>query len=187
MKKKTELTANSEIDILEVLRIRFEQNMHRHKGISWPHVLERLLQQPSSVATLQKMENTGGEPDVTGIDETTGRYVYTDCSAETPSGRRNLCYDRAALDARKEFKPANSAIDVANDMGISILDEAAYRHLQTLEPFDCKTSSWLYTPDAIRKHGGALFGDRRYHHVFVYHNGAQSYYAVRGFRGNLFV
>ena len=187
MKKNTGVSANSGNNILDVLRIRFENKMHRHRGISWTHVLERLQQKPELVITLQKMENTGGEPDVTGYDELTGRFIFTDCSAESPSGRRSLCYDQTALEERKEFKPVSSAIEMANEMGIAILDEAAYRRLQTLEPFDCKTSSWLYTPEAIRKHGGAIFGDYRYNHVFIYHNGAQSYYAARGFRGQLYV
>lgn len=187
MKKKTVIAEERIEDILEILRRRFEANMHRHRGYSWAAVSERIKQWPDALPILEKMEDTGGEPDVTGFDEMTGKYIFTDCSAETPAGRRNYCYDRSALDARKEHKPANCAMDVANEMGISMLDEAAYRQLQTLGEFDTKTSSWLFTPDAIRKHGGALFGDRRYNHVFIYHNGAQSYYAVRGFRGQLLV
>lgn len=171
--------------LLRVLGTRFEQNRHRHPGLNWLELQERLAGQPDRLASLLEMEQTGGEPDVVGYDPETSLYVFFDCSAESPKGRRSLCYDPAALEARKENKPAGSAVGMAAEMGIELLTEEQYRALQKLGAFDSKTSSWLKTPDAIRKRGGALFGDRRYDHVFVYHNGAESYYAARGFRGAL--
>ncbi len=171
--------------LLDTLKARFEKNRNRHSGLLWENVVSRLQTQPAKLWSLQQMENSGGEPDVVTFDESTGELVFYDCSPESPAGRRSLCYDRDALDARKEFKPENSAVDMAAEMGITLMDEAQYRHLQQFGHFDAKTSSWLLTPEAIRKHGGAIFGDYRYAHVFVYHNGAQSYYAARGFRGVL--
>lgn len=171
--------------LLEALQARFESNMSRHKGLTWAKVQARLEQKPEKLEALQQMEQTGGEPDVVGHDKKTGEYVFVDCSAESPKGRRSVCYDRAALDARKEHKPKSSATDMAAAMGIELLTEEDYRQLQTLGEFDTKTSSWVQTPSEIRKLGGALFCDRRYDTVFVYHNGAQSYYAARGFRGSV--
>lgn len=171
--------------LLQVLQTRFEKNMQRHKGIKWVDVQVRLEARPAKLWSLQQMEDTGGEPDIVAFDKKSGEYIFCDCSAQSPSGRRSLCYDRAALNARKEHKPANSAMDLAAEMGIEMLDEAQYRALQEQGDFDTKTSSWLLTPDRIRKLGGALFGDRRYDTVFLYHNGADSYYGVRGFRGRL--
>jgi hypothetical protein len=171
--------------LLELLQTRFEKNMSRHKGIKWAEVQIRLESKPAKLAALQQMEDTGGEPDVVEFDKKTGEYIFCDCSAQSPAGRRSLCYDRAALNARKEHKPANSAMDLAAEMGIEMLDEAQYRALQELGEFDTKTSSWLLTPERIRKLGGAVFGDRRYNTVFLYHNGADSYYGARGFRGRL--
>jgi hypothetical protein len=171
--------------LLETLQARFEKHMSRHPGLEWRDVQARLKSAPDKLRSLDAMEGTGGEPDVVGYDAKSGEYVFCDCSVESPAGRRSLCYDREALDARKEAKPANSALDAAAAMGIALLTEEEYRALQQLGEFDLKTSSWLATPAGIRKLGGALFGDRRYGHVFVYHNGAQSYYAARGFRGSL--
>ena len=171
--------------LLELLQTRFEKNMQRHKGIKWAEVQKRLESKPAKLAALQHMEDTGGEPDIVAFDKKSGEYIFCDCSAQSPAGRRSLCYDRAALNARKEHKPANSAMDMAGEMGIEMLDEAQYKELQELGEFDTKTSSWLLTPERIRKLGGALFGDRRYDTVFLYHNGADSYYGVRGFRGRL--
>lgn len=171
--------------LLGVLKTRFEQHMHRHPGLTWAEVEARLRASPGKLISLQQMENTGGEPDVVAFDANAGEFIFCDCSPESPKGRRSLCYDRAALEGRKQNKPAGSAMDMAAAMGIELLSEQQYRALQQLEPFDTKTSSWLKTPDPIRKLGGALFGDRRYNHVFVYHNGAESYYAARGFRGLL--
>ena len=179
------LSAGERTELLGTLKARFEKNMNRHKGLEWAKVGLRLDADPEKLWSLHEMERTGGEPDVTGHDKKTGEYIFTDCSAETPDGRRNLCYDRQALDSRKEAKPKGSALDMAMGMGIEILTEEGYRELQKLGRFDEKTSSWLATPTAIRKLGGAIFGDRRYEHVFVYHNGADSYYAARGFRGSL--
>lgn len=173
--------------LLAVLNARFAKNMHRHKTITWASVQARLEADEAKLWSLNEMEASGGEPDVVDVDASTGAYIFYDCSAETPAGRRNVCYDRAALDARKEFKPANSAIDMATAMGITLLTEQQYRALQQLGNFDSKTSSWLSTPQDIRKLGGAIFGDYRYGTVFIYHNGAQSYYAARGFRGWLAV
>lgn len=172
-------------DLLTGLKIRFEQNPTRHAGIDWADVRSRLEANPQKLWSLSEMERTGGEPDVVGLDNTSGEYIFFDCSAETPTGRRNLCYDRAALDARKEHKPAGSVMDMAAAMGIELLTEEQYKGLQALGKFDAKTSSWLLTPPEIRQLDGAIFGDRRYDHVFIYHNGADSYYGVRGFRGVL--
>ena len=172
-------------ELLKVLKARFEKNMGRHKGIEWDKVQARLEANPKKLKSLHEMESTGGEPDVVGHDKKTGEYIFYDCSAESPKGRRSICYDRKALDARKEHKPADSAMDMAAAMGIELLTEEQYRALQQLGAFDTKTSSWIITPSEIRKLGGALFCDRRYDHVFIYHNGADSYYAARGFRGSL--
>ena len=169
-------------ELLELLRNRFEQNRPRHQGLDWEKMVERLQANPSGLITLYEMEQTGGEPDVVGYDENTGRFLFMDCSPESPIGRRNVCYDREGLESRKEHKPGGSAMEMAASMGAELLTEEQYRNLQQLGEFDNKTSSWLKTPEDIRSRGGALFGDRRYGHVFVYHNGAQSYYAVRGFR-----
>ena len=173
--------------LLSALKARFEKNMHRHQGIAWADVQARLQARPEKLRSLHAMEETGGEPDVIGRDQKSGAYLFCDCSAESPNGRRSVCYDREGLASRKEHKPADSAADMAADMGIVMLTEDQYRALQALEDFDTKTSSWLATPADVRKLGGALFGDRRYGRVFVYHNGAQSYYAARGFRGLLSV
>jgi len=172
-------------ELLSVLKARFEKNMSRHKDIEWANVQERLETTAKKLASLSEMEATGGEPDVVGFDKKTGEFIFYDCSAETPKGRRSTCYDREGLESRKEHKPENNALDMAAAMGIELLTEEQYRELQKLGEFDLKTSSWIQTPAAIRKLGGALFADRRYDCVFVYHNGAQSYYAVRGFRGSL--
>jgi hypothetical protein len=169
----------------QMLKARFENNMSRHPGLEWPQVQARLDANPDKLSSLNEMERTGGEPDVVGQDQQTGEYIFYDCSAESPQGRRGLCYDREALNARREHKPNNSAMDMAAAMGIEILTEEQYRALQALGKFDQKTSSWVKTPAEIRKRGGAIFCDRRYDHVFVYHNGAESYYAARGFRGFL--
>jgi hypothetical protein len=180
-----ELSPEQGEELLKTLQVRFENNMHLHKSLEWAAVQARLEAHPQRLASLNAMERTGGEPDVVGYDIETGEYVFYDCSAESPKGRRSLCFDREALESRKENKPANSAMDLAAAMGIEILTEEQYRELQKLGEFDTKTSSWVKTPAAIRKLGGALFCDRRYDHVFVYHNGAESYYAARGFRGSL--
>lgn len=172
-------------ELLTTLQARFEQSMHRHKGLEWAAVQAKLEANADQLSSLHAMEETGGEPDVVGYDKKTGEFAFFDCSAETPEGRRNVCYDRAALNARKEFKPKNSAMDLAAAMGIEMLTEQQYRQLQELGEFDTKTSSWLHTPAEVRARGGAIFGDRRYDRVFVYHNGAQSYYQGRGFRGSL--
>lgn len=182
-----ELTDAQKVELLALLEVRFNKNMHRHKDLSWEAVSTRLMAYPARMWSLSEMERTGGEPDVVGLDLSTGEYLFCDCSAETPKGRVSLCYDREALEARKENKPAGNALDMAAEMGIALLTEEEYRELQRLGPFDTKTSSWLKTPSEVRKLGGALFGDFRYGRVFIYHNGAQSYYAVRGFRGILSV
>jgi hypothetical protein len=182
---KKELTAKKIIELLAILKTRFEKNMVRHKGLVWDKVQSKLEANPVKLWSLGEMESTGGEPDVIGYDKKKGEYVFCDCSEESPMGRRSLCYDRDALNARKEHKPKNSAIDLADGMGIEILTEEQYRELQRLGEFDRKTSSWIKTPPEIRKLGGALFCDRRYNTIFVYHNGAESYYAARGFRGLL--
>jgi len=169
--------------LFRTLRERFEKNVSRHKGLEWAKVQAKLEGNAEKVWSLQEMERTGGEPDVIGHDKKTGEYIFCDCSEQTPEGRRNLCYDREALEARKKFKPKNSAMDVAAAMGVEILTEEEYRELQKMGEFDTKTSSWVKTPDDIRELGGALFCDRRYGRVFVYHNGAESYFGGRGFRG----
>jgi hypothetical protein len=172
-------------ELLGVLKARFEKNMNRHRGLEWATVQAKLEANTDKLVSLHEMERTGGEPDVVGQDKKAGEYVFYDCSAESPQGRRSVCYDREALETRKEHKPKNSAIDMAAAIGIEILTEEQYRALQTLGNFDTRTSSWVKTPSDIRRLGGAIFGDRRYNHVFVYHNGAESYYAARGFRGSL--
>lgn len=173
--------------LLITLKTRFEKFPIRHKGINWSDVESKLRANPDKLWSLREMENTGGEPDVVGYDDARNEFFFFDCSPETPSGRRSLCYDREALDARKKFKPENSVIDLATSMGIEILDETQYRHLQSLGKFDTKTSSWIKTPANMRSLGGAIFGDFRYGQVFIYHNGADSYYGSRAFRGVLFV
>jgi hypothetical protein len=184
MNKKA-LSSKQQQELLQVLRARFEKNMNRHKGLEWAKVQARVEAKAETLWSLSEMERTGGEPDVVGHDKKTGEYIFYDCSAESPKGRRSVCYDRAALDARKEFKPKDTAMDMAAAMAIELLSEEQYRELQELGEFDTKTSSWVKTPLAIRKLGGAIFCDRRYDTVFVYHNGAESYYAARGFRGML--
>jgi len=183
--EKIGLTPLQREALLAALKTRFEKNMARHPGLEWSVVLARLEAFPEKLRSLSEMETTGGEPDVVGRDPRTGEILFFDCSAETPAERRNVCYDRAALEKRKEHKPATSALDMAAEMGVEMLTEEQYRFLQTLGEFDLKTSSWVLTPPEIRKHGGALFCDRRYDHVFTYHNGADSYYGVRGFRACL--
>lgn len=182
---KKNLSSKQREELLSTLRARFEKNMNRHKGLDWSKVQAKLEADTKKLWSLSEMERTGGEPDVVGYDKKTGEYVFYDCSAESPKGRRSICYDREALNARKENKPKDSAIDVAAAIGVELLTEEQYRDLQQLGNFDLKTSSWVKTPSEIRKLGGALFCDRRYDHVFVYHNGADSYYAARGFRGSL--
>ena len=180
---KKELSSEQRKELLSTLKTRFEKNMNRHKGLEWAKVQAKLEANTEKLWSLNEMERTGGEPDVVGYNK--GEYIFYDCSAESPKGRRSLCYDREALEARKEFKPKNNAIDMAAAMGIELLTEEQYRDLQKLGNFDTKTSSWVKTPSDIRKLGGAIFCDRRYDTVFVYHNGAESYYAARGFRGLL--
>jgi len=182
---KKSLSPKQSDETLKVLKARFEKNMNRHKGLQWAKVQARLEANTEKLWSLNEMERTGGEPDVVGNDNKTGEYIFYDCSAESPKGRRSLCYDRKALNDRKEFKPKDSAIDMADSMGVELLTEEQYRGLQELGEFDTKTSSWVITPSEIRKLGGAVFCDRRYDHVFLYHNGAESYYAARGFRGSL--
>ncbi|MBU6436931.1 MAG: DUF4256 domain-containing protein [Betaproteobacteria bacterium] len=177
------MNAKQRATLLSTLQARFAQHMQRHPNLTWAEVQARIDAQPGKLAALQQMEATGGEPDAVGVEPTTGAVVFMDCAAESPAGRRSLCYDRDALDARKDLKPDSSACDMATAMGIELLTEDQYRQLQQLGTFDTKTSSWLSTPPEVRKLGGALFGDRRYGRVFTYHNGAQSYYAARGFRG----
>lgn len=179
------MKAQERDELLRALRERFEKNMHRHQGISWVDVQARLEGNPSALRSLRAMEETGGEPDVIGRDKETGHFTFCDCSTESPIGRRSVCYDREALDSRKEHKPQGSAVEMAGAMGIDLLTEEQYRSLQKLGEFDTKTSSWVKTPPDVRSLGGALFCDRRYGKVFVYHNGAPSYYAARGFRGSL--
>lgn len=183
MNKK--LSAEQQDALLNALQARFEKNMHRHKGVKWADVEARLKAHTEKLRALDAMEETGGEPDVVGMDKKSGAFIFMDCSAESPKGRRSICYDREGLESRKEHRPANSAMDMAAEMGIEMLTEEEYRELQKLEAFDLKTSSWVLTPPAMRKLGGALFCDRRYDHVFTYHNGAQSYYGGRAFRGVL--
>ncbi len=182
---KNKLSTKQHEELLKTLKTRFEKNTNRHKGIEWAKVQAKLEANPEKLYVLDEMEITGGEPDVVGQDKKTGEYIFYDCSAESPKERRSLCYDHEALEKRKEHKPADSAINMATDMGIEILTEEEYRELQQLGNFDTKTSSWIKTPVDIRKLGGAVFCDRRYDHVFLYHNGADSYYAARGFRGSL--
>ena len=181
------MKAQERDELLRALKARFEKNMHRHKGVAWAEVQARLEDNPSALKSLHAMEATGGEPDVIGQDKETGRFTFCDCSTESPAGRRSLCYDRAALDSRKENKPPGSAVEMAAEMGIDLLTEEQFRELQKLGEFDTKTSSWVETPPDVRSLGGALYCDYRYGRVFVYHNGAQSYYAARGFRGSLSV
>lgn len=180
-----QLSQEQKNELLKVLKGRFEKNKARHKDIEWDAVATKLEANPNKLWSLDLMEETGGEPDVIGFDAKTNEYIFCDCSPESPKGRRSICYDHAALESRKEHKPQNSAEALADEMGITLLTEAQYRELQQLGKFDLKTSSWVQTPDAIRKLGGALFCDRRYDTVFLYHNGAESYYAARGFRGLL--
>lgn len=180
-----ELSPEQREKLLSKLKARFEKNMTRHESLEWTKVLVKLEANPEKLWSLNEMERTGGEPDTVGHDQTTGEYIFYDCSDESPKERRSLCYDRDALESRKEHKPENSAVDMASAMGIELLTEEEYRELQKLGNFDTKTSSWVKTPSAIRNLGGAIFCDRRYDTVFVYHNSAESYYAVRGFRGSL--
>ena len=182
-KLKREFSPEQREELLRVLKARFEKNMNRHKGMEWTKVQAKLQANAEKLWSLVEMERTGGEPDVVGHDKKTGEYVFYDCSEQSPKGRRSLCYDREALDSRKEHKPKNSAIEAAAAMGVELLTEEQYRELQTLGAFDTTSSSWVKTPSAIRKLGGALFCDRRFDTVFLYHNGADAYYAARGFRG----
>lgn len=184
-KSKPKLSPQEHAALLETLQDRFEANMQRHKGLKWASVAAKLEAKPEKLWSLQQMESTGGEPDVVDYDKKSGEYLFVDCSAETPKGRRSLCYDQKALDSRKEHKPKGSALGLAADMGIELLTEDEYHNLQELGEFDAKTSSWVATPAEVRKLGGALFGDFRFGRVFFYHNGAESYYAARGFRGSL--
>jgi hypothetical protein len=184
-KANKELSAEQREELLKTLKDRFEKNMNRHKGLTWSKVITKLNANGGKLWSLNEMELTGGEPDVVGADKKTGEYIFCDCSAESPNGRTNVCYDREALDSRKEFKPKNCAIDMAAAMGIELLTEEQYQELQKLGNFDSKSSSWVKAPADVRKLGGGLFGDRRFGRVFVYHNGAQSYYSGRGFRGSL--
>lgn len=185
MSTNRQLSAEQQAGLFDILKTRFEKNVNRHKDLSWKEIEAKLAASPEKVWSLNEMEHSGGEPDVVGVDPKTGKFIFVDCSPESPKERRSLCYDREALDSRKEHKPKNSAIDVALEMGLEILSEDEYRELQKLGTFDLKTSSWVKTPAEIRKRGGAIFCDRRYDHVFTYHNGAESYYAARGFRGSL--
>ena len=182
---KKELSPKQRAELVSILKARFEKTMNRHKGLEWAKVEARLEASPGKLWSLNEMERTGGEPDVVGHDTKTGEYIFYDCSAETPKGRTSVCYDREGLESRKEHRPDNTAMDMAAAMGIELLTEEQYLELQTLGDFDTKTSSWVKTPPDIRKLGGALYGDRRYGRVFTGHNGAQSYYAVRAFRGSL--
>ena len=182
---KKDLSPEQREELLRALKARFEKKMDRHKGLEWAKVQAKLEANSEKLWSLHEMERTGGEPDVVGHDKKTGEYIFYDCSAESPKGRRSVCYDREALEARKEHKPKDSAVDMATTMGIELLTEEQYRELQKLGEFDTKTSSWVKTPPEIRKLDGALFCDRRFDHVFVYHNGAESYYAARAFRGSL--
>lgn len=183
--EKRKLSHEKSEKVLGILKSRFEKNMNRHKEIEWAEVQARLESNADKLWSVNEMESTGGEPDVIGYDKATGEYIFCDCSAESPKGRRSVCFDREALDSRKEHKPLNNAVDMAADIGIEVLTEEQYRELQELGNFDTKTSSWLKTPDKIRRLGGAIFGDFRYDTVFIYHNGAESYYASRGFRGSI--
>lgn len=185
MKTNRQLSPSDGETLLKVLEARFMKNIHRHPDMDWVKVSERLRKDPIKLWSLNEMERTGGEPDVTGVEPITGAIIFCDCSLQSPSGRRSLCYDRMALESRRQNKPVGSALEMAEAMGIEVLTEAEYRNLQTLGSFDTTTSSWIITPEEVRKPGGALFGDFRYGKVFVYHNGAESYYASRGFRGML--
>ncbi len=185
MGNKKDLPKAERAELFNILKSRFEKNMKRHKGLEWDPIQAKLEAQPGKLWSLSEMESTGGEPDIVGYDKKSGEYIFYDCSAESPKGRRSVCYDGAALESRKEYKPKDSAMVMAAAMGVELLTEEQYRQLQELGDFDTKTSSWVQTPVEIRKRGGALFCDRRYNHVFVYHNGAESYYAGRGFRGTL--
>ncbi|PJZ43743.1 DUF4256 domain-containing protein [Leptospira brenneri] len=185
MSNKKKLSPKQTTEIINELKLRFQNHINRHQNIEWEKVQNKLEINPEKLWSLNEMEKTGGEPDVVGYDKKTNEFIFYDCSPETPKERRSVCYDRKALDSRKEHKPKNSAIDMANTMGINILTEEEYKELQKLGNFDSKTSSWILTPKAIRDLGGALFADFRYNNVFIYHNGAESYYAVRGFRGSL--
>ena len=185
VKTNKELSAEQREELLRTLKVRFEKNMNRHEGLEWAKVKAKLDANTGKLWSLNEMERTGGEPDVVGHDKKTGEYIFFDCSAESPKGRVSICYDREGLDSRKAFKPENNALDMAAAMGIELLTEGQYRELQKLGNFDTKTSSWVKAPGDIRELGGALFGDRRFGHVFVYHNGAQSYYSGRAFRGSL--
>ncbi len=180
-----ELSPAHQADLLGTLLARFEKNKQRHKGLVWDHIKAKLDANKEKLWSLHEMERTGGEPDVTGYDKNSDEFIFYDCSAESPKGRRSLCYDQDALESRKENKPQHSAVGMATEMGITLLTESEYRDLQQLEKMDTKTSNWIITPDDIRKLGGALFGDHRYGKIFIYHNGAESYYAARGFRGAL--
>ncbi len=184
-RNKKEISPEQCEELLKTLKVRFEENMNRHKGLEWAEVQVKLEANPEKLWSLNEMERTGGDPDVVGYDKETGEYIFYDCSTESPKGRRSICYDQEALESRKQNKPKNNVIDMAAAMGIELLTEEQYRELQKLGNFDTKTSSWVKTPADIRKLGGAIFCDRRYDHVFVYHNGAESYYAARGFRGLL--
>jgi hypothetical protein len=183
--QQKELSIDQQNDLIAILKVRFEKHMNRHKGLDWTEILAKLKTHPEKLWSLSEMERTGGEPDIIGYDKKTGQYIFCDCSSESPIGRRSVCYDREGLESRKEHKPENNAVDMAAAMGIELLTEDQYRELQKLGKFDTKTSSWIKTPPDIRKLGGAIFGDFRYGQVFIYHNGAESYYAVRGFRGML--
>lgn len=180
-----ELSKDQKEELLKTLKARFEENMNRHQDLEWDHVQAKIEANPEKLWSLHEMEETGGEPDVVDYDKKTDEYIFYDCSTESPKGRRSVCYDLEALESRKKNKPANNAIDMATEIGIELLTEEQYRQLQKLGNFDTKTSSWVQTPNTIRKLGGALFCDRRYDTVFLYHNGAESYYAARGFRGSL--
>lgn len=184
-KRKKELSLEQREELLSTLKVRFEKNRNRHKGLDWDNVQAKLVANREKLWSLYQMESTGGEPDVVGYDQKTDEYLFYDCSAESPKGRRSICYDREGLESRKEHRPENNAVDMAAAMGIDLLTEAQYRELQELGSFDTKTSSWVQTPADVRKLGGALFGDRRYGRVFLYHNGAPSYYSSRAFRGAL--
>ncbi len=185
VKTNQTLSAEAREELIRALKARFESNMHRHQGLEWAKIKARLDANAAKLWSLSEMEKTGGEPDVVGHDKKTGEYIFFDCSAESPKGRTNVCYDREALDSRKAFKPANNAVDLAAAMGVELLTEEQYRDLQSLGNFDTKSSSWVKAPDEVRRLGGAVFGDRRFGRVFFYHNGAQSYYGGRAFRASL--
>jgi len=182
---KKELTGEEQIELIKVVKFRFEENMHRHENFEWDKIQSKLAAQPEKLWSLSEMEATGGEPDIVDFGNSDGNYTFVDCSKESPKGRRSFCYDREALESRKKYPPKNSVIDVANEMGIELLTEEQYYKLQSYGEFDAKTSSWIKTPSEVRELGGALFCDRRFNKVFTYHNGAESYYGARGFRGVL--